>query len=132
MVNNKKENFLGALIRPFYNSSLSIYGLFMKRNVDDLIEKNLHKMFDYRNKQQNLGFYYSPTVSIFNVDHLPDMHRYLIDNGLADTQTLFLFNIFNIRHKLLEIIVGCLFFLHFICLNVIFFSIFHFILFPQS
>lgn len=58
-----------------------------------VIEKNLHKMFDYRNKQQNLGFYYSPTVSIFNVDHLPDMHRYLIDNGLADTQTLFLFNI---------------------------------------
>ena len=58
-----------------------------------VIEKNLHKMFDYRNKQQNLGFYYSPTVSIFNVDHLPDMHRYFIDNGLADTQTLFLFNI---------------------------------------
>lgn len=58
-----------------------------------IIEKNLHKMFDYRNKQQNLGFYYSPTVSIFNVDHLPDMHRYFIDHGLADTQTLFLFNI---------------------------------------
>jgi pyruvate-formate lyase-activating enzyme len=58
-----------------------------------VIEKNLHKMFDYRNKQQNLGFYYSPTVSIFNVDHLPDMHRYFIDQGLANTQTLFLFNI---------------------------------------
>lgn len=58
-----------------------------------VIEKNLYKMFDYRNKQRNLGFYYSPTVSIFNVDHLPDMHRYFIDQGLADTQTLFLFNI---------------------------------------
>jgi len=57
------------------------------------IEKNLHKMFDYRNKQQNLGFFYSPTVSIFNVDHLPDMHKYFIETGLADTQTLFLFNI---------------------------------------
>ena len=50
-------------------------------------------MIEYKDKQKNLGFYYSPTVSIFNVDHLPDMHRYFIDNGLADTQTLFLFNI---------------------------------------
>ena len=57
------------------------------------IEKNLHKMIEYKDKQKNLGFYYSPTVSIFNVDHLPDMHRYFIDNGLADNQTLFLFNI---------------------------------------
>lgn len=57
------------------------------------LEKNLLQLVDYQKRQKNFDFFYSPTVSLFNVNHLPDMHKYLIEHGLALPHTLLLFNI---------------------------------------
>jgi sulfatase maturation enzyme AslB (radical SAM superfamily) len=46
------------------------------------IELNLKKLMDFKTKSSKFDFYYSPTVSLLNIHHLPDMHRYLWENKL--------------------------------------------------
>ncbi len=55
-------------------------------------ERNLAKFVKFK-EQSNFDFFYSPTVSVFNAYHITDMHKYLIENNLASSNTLFLFNV---------------------------------------
>lgn len=57
------------------------------------IEENLRTLMRFKDQSNNFGFYYSPTVSIFNIHHLCEMHQYLWDNQLMPNIEAMSFNI---------------------------------------
>ena len=55
--------------------------------------KWMHTFMEYKVKQSNFNFYYSPTISIFNADHISDMHKYLWENNLLPNINSIKFNV---------------------------------------
>ena len=58
-----------------------------------VIEENLKKLKQYCRDQGNLFFYFSPTVSLQNIHHMTDMHRYLVENNCMSNIDAVMFNI---------------------------------------
>lgn len=56
------------------------------------IEDNLKTLITFKEQSQTFDFYFSPTVSILNVYHLCDMHRYLWENKLMPHIDAIMFN----------------------------------------
>jgi len=57
------------------------------------VEDNLSKLTQFASQNPTFNFYYSPTISIFNIDHLCDMHQYLWNNILMKYIDSIQFNI---------------------------------------
>jgi radical SAM protein with 4Fe4S-binding SPASM domain len=51
----------------------------------------------------NVDFYVSPTLSILNVWHLPDFHRYMVEQGFIKAQDLHVNNLLDPRHYRIDI-----------------------------
>lgn len=48
----------------------------------NIVEDNLHRLSEFSRTSNNFRLLYSPTISVFNMHHLTDMHRYLYENKL--------------------------------------------------
>jgi organic radical activating enzyme len=61
-------------------------GEYIRKGTDwTVVEQNRRSMMQVC---PNVDFYISPTLSIMNAWHLPDFHRYMVDQGLIQAQDL--------------------------------------------
>lgn len=69
----------------------------------DRLVANMKKVVDINKQHPNFKVGYAPTISIFNVHRLDVYMQYLIDNGLINQKTMFVYNVlqgpaeFNIK-----------------------------------
>lgn len=59
----------------------------------EILDKNLKAFYHYVKTHKNISFYYSPTISIFNIHQITDIHRYLYENNMMQWINSILFNI---------------------------------------
>lgn len=65
-----------------------------------VIENNRREMMEIC---PHVDFYVSPTLSIMNAWHLPDFHRYMVDQGLIKVQDLHVNNLLDPPHYRIDI-----------------------------
>jgi MoaA/NifB/PqqE/SkfB family radical SAM enzyme len=66
----------------------------------EVIEENRREMMRVC---PSVDFYVSPTLSIMNALHLPDFHRYMVDQGLIKVQDLHVNNLLDPPHYRIDI-----------------------------
>lgn len=63
----------------------------------NIVEKNLHRLSEFSRTSKNFKLLYSPTISVFNIHHISDMHRYLYENNLMKSIDDIVFNLLQFR-----------------------------------
>lgn len=85
-------------------ASLDDYGAraeYIRKGTNwSVVEKNRREMMEIC---PSVDFYVSPTLSIMNAWHLPDFHRYMVDQGLIKVQDLHVNNLLDPPHYRIDI-----------------------------